>query len=55
MTIIWDILKWNRGQTKWDGGSIIFQITSSTYKLDSFKKNTYKLYSQNKNTGFFFA
>ena len=20
-TIFWDILKWNRGQTKWDGGS----------------------------------
>ena len=19
--IFWDILKWNRGQTKWDGGS----------------------------------
>ena len=23
-TIFWDILKWNRGQTKWDGGSNIF-------------------------------
>ena len=22
MTIFWDIPKWNRGQTKWDGGSI---------------------------------
>ena len=21
-TIFWDIPKWNRGQTKWDGGSI---------------------------------
>ena len=21
-TIFWDISKWNRGQTKWDGGSI---------------------------------
>ena len=21
-TIFWDILKWNRGQKKWDGGSI---------------------------------
>ena len=21
MTIFWDIPKWNRGQTKWDGGS----------------------------------
>ena len=20
-TIFWDILKWNRGQKKWDGGS----------------------------------
>ena len=20
-TIFWDIPKWNRGQTKWDGGS----------------------------------
>ena len=20
-TIFWDILKWNKGQTKWDGGS----------------------------------
>ena len=23
-TIFWDIPKWNRGQTKWDGGSNIF-------------------------------
>ena len=23
-TIFWDISKWNRGQKKWDGGSIIF-------------------------------
>ena len=23
-TIFWDILKWNRGQKKWDGGSINF-------------------------------
>ena len=22
-TIFWDISKWNRGQKKWDGGSII--------------------------------
>ena len=22
-TIFWDIPKWNRGQTKWDRGSII--------------------------------
>ena len=21
-TIFWDILKWNRGQKKWDGGNI---------------------------------
>ena len=25
-TIFWDISKWNRGQKKWDGGSIIFAI-----------------------------
>ena len=24
-TIFWDIPKWNRGQTKWDGGSTTFQ------------------------------
>ena len=23
-TIIWDILKWNREQTNWNGGSIIY-------------------------------
>ena len=41
--------------TKQDYSPVIFQITLSTYKLDSFlkKKNTYKLYSQNKNTFFF--
>ena len=25
-TIFWDISKWNRGQKKWDGGSISFSI-----------------------------
>ena len=25
-TIFWDIPKWNRGQTKWDGGSTILLI-----------------------------
>ena len=25
-TIFWDISKWNRGQKKWDGGSIYFEI-----------------------------
>ena len=24
-TIFWDISKWNRGQKKWDGGSIYFE------------------------------
>ena len=24
-TIFWDILKWNRGQTKWNGGSILIK------------------------------
>ena len=40
---------------KYDYSSVIFQITLSTYKLDSFfkkKKKTYKLDSQNKNTFF---
>ena len=23
MTIFWDISKWNKGQTKWDKGSLI--------------------------------
>ena len=23
-TIFWDISKWNRGQKKWDGGSIFY-------------------------------
>ena len=42
---------------KYDYSPIIFQITLSTYKLDSFlkKKKTYKLDSQNKNTGFYFC
>ena len=36
--------------------TVDFQITLSTYKLNSFfkKKNTYKLDSQNKNTRFYF-
>ena len=25
-TIFWDISKWNRGQTKWDGGSTTLEI-----------------------------
>ena len=40
---------------KQDYSPVIFQITLSTYKLDSFlkkKKNTHKLDSQNKNTFF---
>ena len=24
-TIFWDILKWNRGQIKWDGGNIYYK------------------------------
>ena len=28
-TIFWDILKWNRGQIKWDGGNMIFIFLSS--------------------------
>ena len=29
-TIFWDIPKWNRGQTKWDGGSINFSLRISS-------------------------
>ena len=25
-TIFWDISKWNRGQTKWDGGSNFYDV-----------------------------
>ena len=25
-TIFWDISKWNRGQTKWDGGSKLVRL-----------------------------
>ena len=33
MTIFWDISKWNRGQTKWDGGSIILFKEKNKYIL----------------------
>ena len=33
MTIFWDILKWNRGQTQWDGGSSNYH--EPTYSLCS--------------------
>ena len=34
MTIFWDILKWNRGQTNWDGGSMYnFKIVSIIFKF----------------------
>ena len=32
-TIFWDIPKRNRGQTKWDGGSIILVIPAEFYLL----------------------
>ena len=32
-TIFWDISKWNRGQTKWDGGSIKNKVGRREYKL----------------------
>ena len=34
-TIFWDILKWNKGQTKWDGGSsYIYNIFKINLKQD---------------------
>jgi len=32
-TIFWDILKWNRGQKKWDGESIFFFFLSPYFGL----------------------
>ena len=32
-TIFWDIPKWNRGQTKWDGGSKIRVIIENPLKI----------------------
>ena len=32
-TIFWDISKWNRGQTKWDGGSIYFSATINAIEI----------------------
>ena len=32
-TIFWDILKWNRGQTKWDGESIKIHWEFQTYDI----------------------
>ena len=34
-TIFWDIPKWNRGQTKWDGGSIDFKV-SDIWDMDHY-------------------
>ena len=34
-TIFWDIPKWNRGQTKWDGGSTILHPFSLPYHFIS--------------------
>ena len=31
-TIFWDIPKWNRGQTKWDGGSILRKMSMHIIK-----------------------
>ena len=33
-TIFWDILKWNRGQTKWDEGSNKCKLLSFTQKIE---------------------
>ena len=45
-TIFWDISKWNRGQKKWDGGSII--ILAENYFLYRVYKNNH-INSFNKN------
>ena len=34
-TIFWDIPKWNRGQTKWDGGSMLLDLGFRVYLLNS--------------------
>ena len=31
-TIFWDISKWNRGQKKWDGGSMVLTFEGSQKK-----------------------
>ena len=35
--IFWDILKWNKGQTKWDRGSMILSKTCLTCPADTLK------------------
>ena len=35
-TIFWDISKWNKGQKKWDGGSII--LLGSIYYFNELNK-----------------
>ena len=37
-TIFWDISKWNRGQKKWDGGSIYLRVYLQIYTIQ------YKVY-----------
>ena len=29
--MFWDIPKWNRGQTKWDGGSIFIKYSTKSF------------------------
>ena len=35
-TIFWDIPKWNRGQTKWDGGSNYYVIMSHLLEFNRY-------------------
>ena len=35
--LFWDISKWNRGQTKWDGGSNYMMVLYQISKLSALK------------------
>ena len=48
-TIFWDISKWNRGQTKWDGGSNNYQNT-----YENSNTSTFYFTSQDKFSTFYF-
>ena len=47
-TIFWDILKWNRGQTKWHIGSIYLQLMTLSWFLKHYNEsNGIKIYLKN--------
>ena len=41
-TIIWDISKWNRGQTKWDGGNIFLLKCIKTFRKYLINKGLFR-------------